>query len=170
MKRKGTHWFWVFMAALLLADIVVMVGQCAPKSHLNPSEVSEVYSKYVGMDGLDVTFLKDYPLSDSVAVDVTLIEATTDSAWAVLKENFNVTEPSDEYKKMIDNIKMVRFWLAPKNNPKLKADSIIIHNDLFVVSGNMRIISIFHIENTTAFSTIIDKKTNELKTNNILRL
>ena len=84
MKRKGTQWFWVFMAALLLADIVVMVGQCVPKSHLNPSEVSEVYSKYVGMDGLDVTFLKDYPLSDSVAVDVTLIEATTDSAWAVL--------------------------------------------------------------------------------------
>lgn len=154
MKRKGTHWFWVFMAALLLADIVVMVGQCAPKSPLNPSEVSEVYSKYVGMDGLDVTFLKDYPLSDSVAVDVTLIEATTDSAWAVLYYDFNLSCFPVKH-NLKDDTHTVAFGYAPHNNYRSPQDSILVNNDFIVVYFFKHTISVFNIESESQVDEII---------------
>jgi len=124
--------------------------------------VSGVYTKYAGTDGLNVVFLKDFQVNDTLFVDVTLLEAKTDSAWVVLQSDFHVPIIPEEYRELLANSSSVDFWLASKKDPTIRTDTIISHNDLIVMSRQKQTISVCHIENKRQADAIMDKKTNEL--------
>lgn len=124
--------------------------------------VSEVYTRYAGTDGLNVVFLKDFQVNDTLFVDVTLLEAKTDSAWVVLQSDFHVPIIPEEYRELLANSSSVDFWLASKKDPTIRTDTIISHNDLIVMSRQKQTISVCHIENKRQADAIMDKKTNEL--------
>ena len=124
--------------------------------------VSEVYTRYAGTDGLNVVFLKDFQVNDTLFLDVTLLEAKTDSAWVVLQSDFHVPIIPEEYRELLANSSSVDFWLASKKDPTIRTDTIISHNDLIVMSRQKQTISVCHIENKRQADAIMDKKTNEL--------
>lgn len=140
-------------AAVLLLPQVVPFDQC-----------SDVYKRYADMDGIDATFIKDYKVNDTVRVDVTLLEAQTDSAWTILQTDFNVPILPEEYRELVASSNSVDFWLASKDNPKDRTDTIISHNDIIVMSRQMQTICICHIENKRQSDAIMDSKTHELST------
>lgn len=126
--------------------------------------VSELYTKYAGTEGLDVAFVKDYRVNDTVFVDVTMLEATTDSAWIMLQNDFNIPIIPEEYRELVASSNSVDFWLASKDNPKDRTDTIISHNDIIVMSRQMQTICICHIENKHQAIAIMNKETHDLKT------
>ena len=123
-------------------------------------EVSEIYAKYAEMNGIEASFIKDYRINDTAFIDATVLEATTDSAWAVLQNDFNVPIIPEEYRELFDH--SIDFRLAPKNNPKALADSIMLNNDIIVVSREAQTISVFHIVYEHQLDIIWHTKTHEL--------
>lgn len=136
---------WPFILALCL---LIVVGTLAVK--LWPRTVpfdqcSDIYKRYVGVEGIDVSFIKDFKVNDSVFVDVTLIVATTDSAWDSLLQDFNISQPPQEIIEMTGK-DCIDIWAAPKKDYSLLMDSLPLNNDLIAMSLSERRISIFSIE------------------------
>ena len=123
-------------------------------------EVSEIYAKYAEMNGIEASFIKDYRINDTAFIDATVLEATTDSAWAVLQNDFNVPIIPEEYRELFDH--SIDFRLAPKNNPKALADSNLLNNDLIVVSREAQTITILHITSEAQIDIIIYEKAKEI--------
>ena len=134
--------------ATLTICLLIVLGVLAVK--LWPRTVpleqcSDVYKKYAVVDGIDASFTKDFRINDSVSVEVTLLEAQTESAWNMLQHDFNITPPLREVIENFGETNIVS-WSAPKRNYSLPTDSIILHNDLICLSWADRRISIFSIE------------------------
>lgn len=128
-------------------------------------EVSEIYSRYAKEEGIDAAFVKDYRVNDSVTVDVTVLEATTDSVWEVLLKYFNITPPPPEAIGLIDMDKpLIR--LANRQDYALPADSVATNNDVLSIVFSDRRICVFKTEsmeqikaiNYHLFEKMIDEK------------
>jgi hypothetical protein len=126
---------------------------------------SDLYKRYANIDGIEATFIKDYRVNDSVTVDVTLLEATTDSAWEVLLKDFNITPPPPEAIGLIDMDKpLIR--LANRQDYALPADSVATNNDVLSIVFSDRRICVFKTEsmeqikaiNYHLFEKMIDEK------------
>ena len=136
-------------------------------------EVSELYTHYAGTGGINATFFKDYRVRcaampdgrDDIFVDVTVLEATTDSAWNMLQSDFEVPVMPDEIKELSKGHNYADFWLASKDNPKMHPDTNYGNNVLVVTSEQMKTICVFHIENKNQMKSIINYKTKELSSN-----
>lgn len=132
-------------------------------------QCSDLYKQYVAVEGINATYIKDYKVNDTVFVDVTLLEAKTDSAWTVLQTDFNVPIIPEEYRELVASYSSVDFWLASKNNHRDRTDTIISHNDIIVMSRQMQTICICHIENKRQSDAIVNKEIHDLKTSKTIK-
>lgn len=103
MKRQfNKKRFWLvialFAVAEALAFCLVMQWRYLFPSH----EVSEIYTRYENVEGIDVSFIKDFQVNDTVFVDVTVLEATTDSAWSILKADYGVPQLTPQTKSLME--------------------------------------------------------------------
>ena len=140
MKRS---WLITILICLLIlggGGAVLLLPQVVPFN-----QCSDVYKRYAKMDGVDATFIKDYKVNDSVFVDVTLLVATTDSAWLLIQHDFNLEIPPQEMIGFLGH-NFVEVWAAPKRDYSLPMDSVLLNNDLLAVSWSERRISVFSIE------------------------
>lgn len=140
MKRS---WLITILVCLLIlgwGGAVLLLPQVVPFN-----QCSDVYKRYAKMDGVDATFIKDYKVNDSVFVDVTLLVATTDSAWLLIQHDFNLEIPPQEMIGFLGH-NFVEVWAAPKRDYSLPMDSVLLNNDLLAVSWSERRISVFSIE------------------------
>ena len=149
--------------ATLTICLLIVLGVLAVK--LWPRTVpfeqcSEVYKKYAGADGVDASFLKDFRVNDSVAVDVVLLEARTDSAWGMLLQDFNITPPPQEVTEIMGD-DCIDIWAAPKKDYSLPMDSILLNNDLIAMSWTDRRISVFSIETMQQLHSVIHNQIKE---------
>lgn len=140
MKRS---WLITILVCLLIlggGGAVLLLPQVVPFN-----QCSDVYKRYAKMDGVDATFIKDYKVNDTVFVDVTLLVATTDSAWLLIQRDFNLEIPPQEMIGFLGH-NFVEVWAAPKRDYSLPMDSVLLNNDLLAVSWSERRISVFSIE------------------------
>ena len=147
MKRS---WLITILICLLLlcgGGAVLLLPQVIPFD-----QCSDVYKRYADMDGVDATFIKDYKVNDTVRVDVTLLEAQTDSAWTQLTDDFNAQLPPDMPPPPPNT---VDFWYAPHDNYSHPMDTILTNNDIIAVSHDIRTIAIFHIESEKQIDAIL---------------
>ena len=157
--------FWLWVGIGLLIELAV-ITLCKRWYWFFPSHsVSELYTKYAGTEGLDVAFVKDYRVNDTVFVDVTMLEATTDSAWIMLQNDFNIPIIPEEYRDLVSSFNSIDFRLAPKINPKLPMDSIAENNNAIVTSRNKQTICIFHISSKKQVNEIFYNKLKNIKFN-----
>ena len=97
MKRLWT--ITILVSLLIIAGGVAIV--LWPRT-LPPEQCSEVYRHYCNRSDLNVAFVKDYRIGDSITVDVTTIEARDSTSWESLLRGMNVTEESiNENKKLV---------------------------------------------------------------------
>ena len=92
MKKNRKIFRWgVFLLLCLLAATLpaAIVYRCHTVSL---SQCDELYRKYVDNPGIRASFIKDFPVNDTLAVDVLLLEATSDSAWCALLLDFGASE------------------------------------------------------------------------------
>ncbi len=143
-----------FLAVVLVALAVRLWPRTVPFD-----QCSEVYKRYAKMDGVDATFIKDYKVNDTVFVDVTLLEAKTDSAWNALLHDFNITPPPREVIEITDD-GCIDIWAAPKKDYSLPMDSFPSNNDLIAIQWTERKISVFSIETMLQLRSV---KRNQFK-------
>ena len=166
MKNKRPL-FVVLLCLLLAGGVVLALIPCSPM----PWQCSKLYWQYRGQEGIKATYVKQYPVDDTTLVDVTLLHATTDSAWESLCIAFTPYEFTDSNKyinNLIHDTTSVTFRAVSKDDPhqKTKPDTTCDYN-LLVISAKVKSVGIFQIETKSQFDVIfLTIADNMLHTNN----
>lgn len=143
MSTKNTY-FTVFAVVVALSVAVPLLVVHKPWGGTKV-ETSELYNRYADKEGIEASFIKDYKVNDSVFVDVTVLEATTDSVWEELLHDFNMTLIPDEVLEYLNDKDLV-VWLAPKIDYSMPMDSVILNNDVISMVYLSKCICVFSIE------------------------
>lgn len=144
MLDRRTIRFWVIivlaMTGMLAAGAAIGGGRELPLS-----QCSDLYRQYAGRTDIQATFVKDFHVNDSVALDVTLLTATDSAGWETLKKDFNVHELDEHTQRKIDcGIDIVTMRLAPKKDPTLPMDTTDrLNNNAVAVSRLHHTVSVF---------------------------
>ena len=154
MKRKPL----VSIIFCILVIGCILALRLIPRT-LSAEQCSEVYQRYANHDGIRASFIKDKRIVGTVSVDVTLLEAFNDSAWASLQEDFNIASPPQEVMDFAGE-RFIAIWEAPKKDYALPKDTLSLNNDLIAASWSERKICIFSIETLQQLRAI---QKNQLK-------
>ena len=166
MKRPfNKKRFWLIIALLALVEALVCYIAIQWKYIFPSNEVSEIYARYEKVEGIDVSFVKDYKVNDTVFVDVTLLEATDSVIWTTLKKDFEVPNPPPDVQQFIDNGEdLIYVKVIPKSTT---TDTILdsYSNNLLAISHLKRTLTVFHIKNKEELNAVrhynYDKSTNQ---------
>ena len=143
--------------------VIVVIGGVLAVRYLPPAiaywRSSEVYKRYSRVEGVRATYIKDFPLNDTLTVAVTLLEATTDSGWATLQEDFEVPA-IQEYKEYYYDSNKVSLKLYTKSVP-LYSDGDTLINDLITISYYKHTIGHFVIQSEEQKRAIIFKQLDD---------
>ena len=89
--------------AIIAVGLAVCAGFFLFPRQLTPEECGALYQRYKDAEGIDASFIKDFPVNDTLATDALLLEAATDSAWCELLLDFGVPEEMIELYKSDKN-------------------------------------------------------------------
>jgi len=154
MKRS---WLITIIYSLLLLGlgaVVIFMPQVVPMD-----KCSDLYKRYANIDGIEATFIKDYRVNDSVTVDVTLLEATTDSAWGEVLQYFGVPDISLED---IDPGFEMFLRLVNRKDYTQSQDSVLLNNDVMSISYTKKTIGIFKTETLSQYLAVTHSKYDEM--------
>lgn len=145
--NKKHFWLIVGVVAFLEVLIICLVLQW---KYLFPSrEVSELYARYADVEGVEASFIKDYRVNDSVFVDVTVLEATTDSAWENLMNVFDLGKDSGT-----NSLNRIVAWRSPNGKPTEHAQPTSPDDWGVAAVPGKKYISIFHSKNEEEITAI----------------
>lgn len=134
-----------------IAIFVVVVGGAAAWKYwprvVPYAECSEVYRQWAGADGVEATFVRDYHVNDTIAVDVTLLQATDSAGWDTLFTHYNLKALNyhSSYERALEEKRDI-----------IETRPIIGSDDIMYASHYYRYIAIFHIEDYIAREIILD--------------
>ena len=169
MKNKRPL-FVVLLCLLLAGGVVLVLLPCSPM----PWQCSKLYWQYRGQEGIEASYVRDYPVDDTTLVDVTLLQATTDSAWESLCIAFTPYEFADSNKyinNLIHDTTSVTFRAVSKDDYRVIVTPATANNyDCFTLTAKQKSICIFHTKNEEQLLPIMDKMVTQilLKQSNLL--
>ena len=113
-KRKDN----IICTAILVAGVLAALVVLYLRTTVPYWRCSEVYKRYHKVEGVRATYIKNFPLNDTLTIGVTLLEATDSAGWEWLMEEFCASD--DMVKTANENSEMRRVWarLAPKGHPE----------------------------------------------------
>ena len=161
MMPKQIKRFWLSSVTLVAVAVVAVAAQ-----RLWPAmtATSAEYEAYADVPGIDATFLRDFPLNDTTTVDVTILEAKNDSAWALLQKDFNIVPTPPEVLAFhgIDS-NMITMTNVSKDNHTPVGKNQTEDYLMLVVQEHRRKVSIFQIERKNQKEMIIHYELSEIR-------
>ena len=166
MKRPfNKKRFWLIIALLALVEALVCYIAIQWKYLFPSNEVSEIYARYEKVEGINVSFVKDYKVNDTVFVDITLLEATDSVGWVTLKKDFDIPNPSPDFQQRIDTGKNLIYTKKTPKSTITDTSQNSYPNDWLAISHLNHIIIVFHIRNADETHAVIyrnfDNSTNQ---------
>lgn len=172
MMPRQIKWFWRLTVAMVLTVVCTAVAVWQWPG-LSPSfSTSAVYKTYAAEQGIDATFLHNFPVNDTLAVDVTLLQATDSSGWERLKKDFEIVEITPEERqamgeKVYKRVCRSSVRLSPKEHPGAPMDKTDISNNLVLgISREKCTIGIFHTNTEDEIHAVNIYKYNKNTTEN----
>lgn len=157
-NRKALRWGIFLLLCLLAATVPAYIVY---RSHTVPvEECSQLYRGYADNPHVTVAFIKDFPVNDTLAVDVTTLQATTDSAWCALLLDFGTPQEmiddynsNKEFNEGEDASTIILFY-RDKNDLKKRIPSTNPDSRLVIASHRYRTLCIFMTEKNNIKETI----------------
>lgn len=134
--------FWRVGAVLAaLTAVAVAAAVLVPRMG-----VSDLYRRYEGNPHLDVTYLRNFPVNDTLSVDVTLLQARDDEGWDTLRADFRIPELPPLFQQQIEDGKdMLSLRFVSKTDLSHTMDSVdMLNNNVIAISRLKRTICIFY--------------------------
>lgn len=150
----------ILTIVILLVVAVVFLGFRYLPSFLPESRCGEVYQRYAHVDGVRASFVKDYPINDTLFVDVTLLTATDSAGWQYLLQAFHFPV------EFIEECPGIALHQSLPGHPEERffsqnqADSNAQSLEQVVTDLINHEICIFHTRNIKEFKAVFDKKIN----------
>lgn len=167
---KKIRRFWIVVGALLVVSFVAILLWHRWYWFFPSKEVSEMYSKYEHVDGINAAYVQAYRVNDTVTVDVTLLQAVSDTGWTILQKDFNIPIIPKEYEAIVcSDSNKVTVKAINKKNPASPVDTVnVLNNNTMIISRPKRTLCIFSITDSTQLNAILnfyyDYNTNNNKT------
>ena len=162
---KRISWTAVILVCLLLIimGLLTMLSTRCPL----PWQCSKLYWQYRGQEGIEASYVRDYPVDDTTLVDVTLLHATTDSAWvSMCLKSLPYDYPEDKRENVIHGNSVTQY-ISSKDDIRTKVIPADTNNyNLVFINARQKYIVIFHTENKTQVSILLDKITSYMLHNN----
>lgn len=158
MKRS---WIFTILACAVIIGCGIYVAVVQRASVV--AGFGAVYDKYADKEGVEALRIKDYKVNDTVAVDVTVLKATNDSAWALLQSDFGIAKLPPSLLGLIS--KGEDIVGTSKARGHMKGDTTLFHNEVLVFSYLNKTIYVFHTDNESQGEAVlyhnIDKQLNK---------
>ena len=114
--------------------------------------VSDLYRHYEHADGIAASYIHNYHVNDTITLDVTLLEATTDSAWQALCSDFAISNMVEEMKG--NDPRAVFSRLVNRHDYSQVAFGDSPDAEILAISCDTKTFSIFHIHDTTEIHAV----------------
>lgn len=148
--------FWlVSLAMVVAAGVVTFVLVSKPRV-----EVGDLYRTYADVPGIDATFLHNFPLNDTLTIDVTILQATDSAGWVLLLKDFDMTPPPPEVIEICGK-DFIEMRQAPKNDYSGCRDTVLLNNDFIATSWYEKTIWVFVIETEEQYSAVLLNQVDE---------
>lgn len=137
--------FWLGVGVVLVVSIAAVTLKNQWHRLFPSGEASEVYARYAGEEGINAAYVKGYRINDSMAVDVTLLEAADSAGWARLCVDFSIPKTPDDAEKLQEegyDIIWTRYGCA--DDPCKSIDETVERWVVVTISPKMRAVSVFH--------------------------
>jgi hypothetical protein len=142
MNRRRLVWVLVVALCLAAAGLALWLPRYAAAQR-----VSDLYRRYEHNPHLTVAYLEDFPLNDTVAVDVTTISAIDDEGWDTLCVDFEVPElPELILSVMGENEDFILSYKVSDDYKDVYKEIGICHDDVIAISYIKHIVSIFNTQ------------------------
>ena len=148
--------------AIVFAGLLVSAWILLHPRQLPEEECSDTYRRYKDVEGVAASFIKGFPVNDTLSLDVTTLQATDSAGWERLKKDFHIAPAPEFFQRKIEQGEdMVSVRRASKNGPTLPIDTTDYNNNNVVaISRLYRTVSIFNT-NTEAEQDAVSN--NQLK-------
>ena len=141
------------VAVVLLTVVTAMVAVALwPRT-----QVSDLYRRYEHSDHVEATFLRNYPVNDTLTVPVTLLQASDSIGWADMIVDIIQDGSREDF---ISEDLFFRLILREGATPQDVSGSYII-----AARRDNKSVGIFHLENMVQYNAIMQIYFNSLKTN-----
>ena len=119
------------------------VGCVAWWRYVRPQQqVSGLYRHYEHVDGIAASYIHNYPVNDTLTLDVTLLEATSDSSWQALCSDFDISRVVEEMLQIKPDIVFCRQVNRHDYTQVVLGDSP--DAELLTISCATKTLAIFH--------------------------
>ena len=163
---KRAHILILGFLAVVATVVVVWVARYLP-GVVPYWQCGEVYKKYSHVEGVRATYIKNYRLNDTLTVGVTLLEATTDSGWAALQEDFGLPVIPKEYEEFFcSDSNKVTIKSFPKSVP-LYMEGDTLEDDIIAISHYKHTIAHFVVQSKEQWKLFILKQFEDMERNDI---
>ena len=156
--------------AIIAVGLAVCAGFFLFPRQLTPEECGALYQRYKDAEGIDASFIKDFPVNDTLATDALLLEAATDSAWCELLEDFGMSKElikrykTDKESLVGNELTSITTFSIDKNNIKKRIPKTELDSRLTIASHAKRSLCIFMTEDINIKETLFSieiKKINK---------
>ena len=142
MNRRRLVWMLVVALCLAAAGLALWLPRYAAAQR-----VSDLYRRYEHNPHLTVAYIEDFPVNDTVAVDVTTISAIDDEGWDTLCVDFEVPElPELILSVMGENEDFILSYKVSDDYKDVYKEIGICHDDVIAISYIKHIVSIFNTQ------------------------
>ena len=142
---------WIITFLLTLA-VATAVGVVVWRHVLPMRSVSDLYRRYEHADGIAASYIHNFPVNDTLRVDVTLLEATTDSAWQALCADFALSDIVEEMKVIAPNVVFSRQVNRHNYEQVVRGDSP--DAEILAISCDTKTFAVFHTCNAAEMHTV----------------
>lgn len=146
MKRR--------LVILLLLALLTVAAAVAVRYRSCFFATSEVFRRYEHAQGIEADYIRNYPVNDTLRLDITILVAKDSCAFVKLLKEWNTSEDVINMMFSVSAEKDSRTVRASlKNHPEMPSDTINMgNNDVRATFPQRRTIAFFH---TTDESQII---------------
>ena len=138
--------------ALLVAAAVLAVGVAVWRYTAPQRHVSDLYLRYENADGVAASYIHNFPVNDTLTLDVTLLEATTDSAWQALCTDFALSDIVEELKEVAPSAVFSRQVNRHNYAQVVLGDSP--DAEILAISCDSKTFAVFHTRNAAEMHAV----------------
>ena len=112
------------------------------------SDDASLSRHYNHIPGIKATYFKDYPINDTLSINVTLLEALDSTAWSTLRNDFNIAELDPTLQQLIDcGLDPIFTRLVDKDDYAQSVDATCPNSQLLAFSYTSQTVTLFHVTN-----------------------
>ena len=121
---------------------------------------------YNHIPGIKATYFKDYPINDTLSINITLLQALDSAGWRTLRNDFNIAELDPALQQLIDSGLDPLFTLrVNKDDYTQSVDSTCPNSQLLAFSYTSQTVTLFHVTNKEEIHAVyyhnFDKSINQ---------